>query len=136
MTQLVLISHGDIAMATRDAAFDILGPRKDIHALSLRVGDGPLTLQQALDALSARHQNEPLILLCDIAGGTPANVALRFWQQHPETTEVFTALSLPMVLAYMQDDESHLPPELLLQAGREGIQDIGARARALSARRK
>lgn len=132
MTQLVLISHGDIAVAIRDAAFDILGPRNDVHALALRISDSPQSLAHALQTLLSPYEDEPVILVCDIAGGTPANVALKYWLQHRETTTVYTGLNLSMVLAYMQDNQGHLSAAYLLQAAHDGIIDISNRARNLT----
>lgn len=132
MTQLVLISHGDIAVAIHYAAFDILGPRDDVHALALRVSDSPQSLAHKLHTLLSPYTDEPVILVCDIAGGTPANVALKYWLQHRETTTVYAGLNLSMVLAYMQNSQGHLSTAYLLQAAHDGIIDISARARNLT----
>ncbi|ADO50272.1 PTS sugar transporter subunit IIA [[Enterobacter] lignolyticus] len=133
MTQLVLLSHGDIAVAIRDAAFDILGPRNNVHALALRVGDSPQSLALTLHTLLSPSADEPAVLMCDIAGGTPANVALKYGLQHPQTT-VFAGLNLSMVLACMQDNSSYLSATDLLQAAHDGIIDISAKARNLTNR--
>lgn len=129
MTQLVLISHGDIAVAIQNAAFDILGPCNDVHALALRISDSPQSLAHELHTLLSAYADEHVILVCDIAGGTPANVALKYWLQHRETTTVYAGLNLSMVLAYMQDNQENLSPADLLQAAHDGIVDISARAR-------
>lgn len=133
MTQCVLISHGEVAVAVRQAAFEILGVRDNVHALSVGAGDGPAGLEAALAALLAPYTSEPLVLICDIVGGTPVNVALKMWLRNRERAAVLTGLNVPMVLAFMQQDEVGISPEALLQAGREGITDISARARGLSA---
>lgn len=133
MTQCVLISHGEVAAAIRHAAFEILGERDNVHAISVGAGDGPVGLEAALTALLAPYAGEPMVLICDIVGGTPVNVALKMWLRNREHAAVLTGLNLPMVLAFMQESETSLSPESLLQAGRDGITDISARARSLSA---
>ena len=132
MTQCVLISHGEVAVAVRQAAFEIIGARDNVHALSVRPGEGPAELEAALAALLAPYAGEPLVLICDIVGGTPVNVALKMWLRNRDRSAVLTGLNVPMVLAFMQQDAAGLSPEALLQAGREGITDISARARGLA----
>lgn len=130
--QLVLISHGEIAIAIRDAAFDIIGPRDNVHALALRVGDSPRSLEHTLHTLLSPYEGEPVVLICDIAGGTPTNVALKYWLQHQHTTTVFTGLNLSMALACMQNNSAYFPAEDLIKVAHDSITNISDRARHLA----
>lgn len=124
MTQLILISHGEISRAIRDAAFDISGYRNDIHALAIRTGEAPDILKSGLKKLASAFPDENKIVLCDIAGGTPLNVAINLLTWYPETTQIFSGLNLPMVLSYMKESSHREKAWCLYQDGIAGIKDI------------
>ena len=72
---ILLITHGDAGQALIGSSEMIVGSEQDLVALALTPGMSAETLlQQASDAI--RQLGMPTLVLVDIFGGTPANVAM------------------------------------------------------------
>lgn len=52
--------------------------------------------EQILDAIRAANQGDGVLILTDMFGGTPSNIALSFLDDHP--IEVVTGINLPMLI--------------------------------------
>jgi mannose/fructose-specific phosphotransferase system component IIA len=72
--RIVVAAHGDLADALLAAARLICGELHEMHAVALRPDDSPESFSERLDA--ACGPDEPVLILTDLVGGTPHNVAL------------------------------------------------------------
>ncbi len=96
MVGLVVATHGDLARALIAAAEGIVGPLEQCRAVSLGAGasmdDARRTLHEAIEAVDA---GDGVLVLTDMFGGTPANLALTFLD---DRIEVVTGVNLPMLV--------------------------------------
>nr|WP_052478113.1 PTS sugar transporter subunit IIA [Kibdelosporangium sp. MJ126-NF4]CEL16201.1 PTS system, mannose-specific IIB component / PTS system, mannose-specific IIA component [Kibdelosporangium sp. MJ126-NF4]CTQ94126.1 PTS system, mannose-specific IIB component (EC 2.7.1.69) / PTS system, mannose-specific IIA component (EC 2.7.1.69) [Kibdelosporangium sp. MJ126-NF4] len=113
MTRIVLIGHGGLPDGMRDAVELILGPQPRLAALGLLAGQSPDDLRERLMSLV---DGETLVL-ADIQGGTPWNVASTVAHGRADV-EVVAGFSLPMVLAVLTGDASS-PTDLAVIATKE-----------------
>ena len=72
--RIVVAAHWDLADAFVDAARLICGQLVDLHAVGLHPDESPESFAERLEA--ACGPDEPLLLLTDLVGGTPHNVAM------------------------------------------------------------
>jgi PTS system mannose-specific IIA component len=97
MIGVVLAAHGKVASAMLEAAQAIVGPIPGVKALSLQSGDSPDAMRkQLIDAVRETDDGSGVLLLCDVFGGTPANVCLTAECGAP--VEVVTGVNLPMLV--------------------------------------
>jgi PTS system mannose-specific IIA component len=97
MVGLVVATHGELAAALVGTAESIVGPLARAAAISI---DASTSVEEARSRLSgAIHEvgadGEGVLVLTDMFGGTPANLALTFLD---EQIEVVTGVNLPMLL--------------------------------------
>jgi len=93
----LILTHGGLAQELLAAAQVIAGKLSAFEALSLDWGDGHDTAQQKiLDALARLDQGDGVIILTDMYGGTPFNVAKQL--AVPSRVELVCGVNLPMVL--------------------------------------
>jgi PTS system mannose-specific IIA component len=95
---LLLLSHGPLAEALRDTV-QILEPeeRDEVGALSLAWDEAPEKASRRLEkAIAAANQGRGVVLLTDMFGGTPSNLALAFLE--PGSIEIVSGINLPMVI--------------------------------------
>lgn len=98
--KLLLMSHGNMAIETLKSAEMILGPINGAKAVGLQPNQGPEDLQaEAEKFISDNPDNEPIVVIVDLLGGTPSNVVVRLLAAHPEL-KVVSGLNLPMVVNY------------------------------------
>ena len=119
----VIVSHGQVANELLAAAETIIGPVKHITAVSIGWHDdvevATAEIERAVERVS---EGRGVLLLTDMFGGTPTNIASMFLREGE--TEVVTGVNLPMVikLASQQGGETLADvARLVRDQGRQGI---------------
>ena len=97
MIGTLILTHGGVARELLAAARVIVGPMPNFEALSLDWGDcfedAQAKIRRALDRLD---QGDGVLILTDMFGGTPCNLAVKF--QRADKVEVIGGVNLPMIL--------------------------------------
>ena len=137
MVGLVVATHGQLAAELLRTAESIVGPLTGAEAVSI---DASSSVEEARARLAtAIHKvgadGEGVLVLTDMFGGTPANLALTFLD---EQIEVVTGVNLPMLLKLASTRGNGLAAaaELATAQGQKNITLASAllRARAQSSR--
>ena len=98
MINMILISHGHYAREALASAEMIVGKQEDCYSISVTDDKGLDRVEQDLLEVYGKLKNkEKVLILCDIFGGTPSNVAVRFLMHHPEV-QVISGFNLPILL--------------------------------------
>ena len=95
---LLLLSHGPLANAMRETV-RMLEPDEpdDIGSLSLAWDEATEAASRRLEKAIAEHdRGRGVVLLTDMFGGTPSNLALAFLE--PGRVEIVSGINLPMVV--------------------------------------
>lgn len=93
---IILACHGPVGAALKASAEMICGPLPQVSALSLEPDDSPEELTERLAALVAEVDG-PVLVLADLIGGTPHNVAARVLHGRPQAALV-SGVSLGLVI--------------------------------------
>lgn len=97
MIGTLILSHGNLADELLSAARTISGELEGFAALSLDWSDGFDEAQARIEeAIEQLDQGGGVLVLTDMFGGTPCNVALTFLK--PGRVEIVTGVNLPMVV--------------------------------------
>lgn len=124
----VIVTHGHLAGELLAAAEMIVGPISHIGAVSIGWHDDVDAARDEVQrAITRVSQGAGVLLLTDMFGGTPTNIASMFLEEG--VIEVVTGVNLPMVikLATSTGEESlaEIAPKIRDQ-GRQGIYLAGA----------
>lgn len=126
---LLLLSHGPLAEALRETV-GVLEPeqKEPVGALSLAWDEAPESASERLQkAIVKADRGRGVVLLTDMFGGTPSNLALAFLQKG--RIEIVTGVNLPMVMkARALASEGKEPSEMarvLVEKGRRAIVAAG-----------
>ena len=93
----LILTHGGLARELLSAAGVISGRLDGFEALSLEWSDGfDEARAKVAAALERLDQGQGVLILTDMYGGTPCNIAMTFFQAGK--VEVLTGVNLPMVL--------------------------------------
>lgn len=97
MIGLVLVTHGSLATALREAMEHIVGKQKNLAAVCIE-SDAEFEGQRAEIALRMLEVDagDGVILLTDMFGGTPSNLAMSM-ANRPDV-EVIGGVNLPMLV--------------------------------------
>ena len=124
----VIVTHGHLAGELLAAAEMIIGPISHIAAVSIGWHDDVDAARDEVQrAMTRVSLGAGMLLLTDMFGGTPTNIASMFLEEG--AVEVVTGVNLPMVikLASATAEESlvEIAPKIRDQ-GRQGIYLAGA----------
>ena len=126
MINIVLVSHGELGDALIRAAEMIAGPAERVFSVPLLPGESPESFGDKLAVALREIEGQETLVLIDLFGGTPYNVAAR--QVLKENVECVTGVNLPMLLELlMSRDDAALPElaEAIAQAGQESVKNLG-----------
>ena len=96
--QLVLISHGKFCEELKKSTEMIMGPQEDIYTLPLLPEDGTETYKQKF--LTVTDSLNDFVVLCDLLGGTPANIISKLIMEGQQIT-LYAGMNLPMVIEFI-----------------------------------
>lgn len=123
-TAIVLMTHGSFGKELIASGELILGELRDVFSISLEAERESMELMTELKALLETSFDQ-YIVLADLFGGTPCNVAARFSLE--ENVIVLSGVNLPMLIeaemARMQGSYDGLT-EKLMKSATEGIRDV------------
>lgn len=101
MIGIVIATHCGIASALLQAAQVVLGPQEGVCAVDLAPAtSGDEAWEQMRAALAQVDQGLGVLVLVDMLGGTPSNLALALLAEG--NVDVLTGVNLPMVLRAVQ----------------------------------
>jgi mannose/fructose/sorbose-specific phosphotransferase system IIA component len=126
MINIVVVSHADLGDALFRAAEMIVGATEGLYSVSLRPEDSPEGFGEKLAAALQPIEGEETLVLIDLFGGTPYNVAAR--QVLKDNVECVTGANLPMLLELiMSRDDASLSDlaEEITRAGQESVKNLG-----------
>lgn len=123
----VIVTHGHLAGELLAAAEMIIGPVSHITAVSIGWHDDVDAARDEVQRAIARvSQKAGVLLLTDMFGGTPTNIASMFLEEG--AVEVITGVNLPMVIKLATQSGSISLTELarrICDQGRQGIYMAG-----------
>ncbi len=126
MINVVLVSHGDLGAALIRAAEMIMGPMEQIFSVPLLPGEAPEGFGAKLLTALAGIAGQDVLVLIDLFGGTPYNVAA--CQVLNSNCECVTGVNLPMLLEVLCARENSSLDELAataVQAGQDSVKNLG-----------
>jgi len=119
----VVVTHGHLAGELLAAAEMIIGPVSHIAAVSIGWHDDVDAARDEVQrAITRVAQGKGVLLLTDMFGGTPTNIASMFLDEGQ--IEVITGVNLPMVIKLATYTGQESLPELakkICDQGRQGI---------------
>ena len=123
MIGMVLVTHGRLATEFRAALEHVVGPQQQIETITIGPEDD-MEIRRAdiLDAVARVESGDGVVVLTDMFGGTPSNLALSCMTGRQ--VEVVAGINLPMLikLASVRDCEPLADAVLHAQeAGRKYI---------------
>ncbi|HFR3455481.1 TPA: PTS sugar transporter subunit IIA, partial [Streptococcus suis] len=99
---LLLMSHGNFAKAAIDSAELIVGKQTNFETLGVyTVDDVEVLKEEMFQKISSLDTTKGLVVLTDIIGGTPINLASQLLSQ--EKVVVVSGLNLPMLLEVLMN---------------------------------
>lgn len=97
MIGLVIVTHGRLAEEFVSALEHVVGPQKLVETVCIGPDDNMETRRQdIITAVAAAETGKGVIVLTDMFGGTPSNLAISILQE--ANIEVIAGVNLPLLV--------------------------------------
>jgi PTS system mannose-specific IIA component len=119
MIGLVLVTHGRLAEEFRHALEHVVGKQERIETVSIGPDDSPdLRRADIAKAIARAEAGSGVIVLTDMFGGTPSNLAISLLAKGK--VEVIAGLNLPMLVKL-----TRVRKDMALDKAAQAAQDAG-----------
>lgn len=135
MIGLVLVTHGRLAEEFIAATEHVVGPQEDVRAICIGADDDmELRRSEILEAVGEVDSGAGVILLTDMFGGTPSNLAISVMDQC--NVEVIAGINLPMLIKLASMRETGPLDETVVAAQESGRKYINVASNVLTSEGK
>ena len=119
MIGLVLVTHGNLASEFIDAMQHVVGPQDQIMGVCIGPDDDmEMRRNEILEKVNTVDSGDGVVLLTDMFGGTPSNLAISIMDR--ANVEILAGINLPMLIKI-----ASLRKENDLKKTVEGAQEAG-----------
>ena len=133
MIGMVLVTHGHLASEFRAALEHVVGPQKQLIAISIGPEDD--VERRRADIIEAIHEadsGEGVVLLTDMFGGTPSNLAISV--MNGGKVEVLAGINLPMLIKLASVRDAATLEQAVQQAQDAGRKYVYIASKVLNAK--
>ncbi|KJZ87783.1 MULTISPECIES: mannose/fructose/sorbose PTS transporter subunit IIA [unclassified Clostridium] len=126
MVGIILASHGEFAKGILQSGSMIFGEQQNVKAVTLMPSEGPDDLKAKLkDAIASFDNQDEVLFLVDLWGGTPFNQANALFEEHKDKWAIVAGLNLPMLIeaygARLSMESAHEIAGYILNSAKEGV---------------
>lgn len=131
MLGVVLVTHGNLAAEFIAATEHVVGPQDQMLAICIHA-DSDMEKMRAAILKAAKEVNtgDGVVLLTDMFGGTPSNLAISVMEQ--EKVEVIAGVNLPMLIKLVSLRKTEPLSEAVLRAQEAGRKYINVASNLLT----
>ena len=131
MIGLVLVTHGRLAQELRAALEHVVGPQESVEGISIQPDDDIEQRRADILAAVARvDSGDGVVILTDMFGGTPSNLAISVMSEG--NVEVIAGVNLPMLVKLSSVRTGMALPEAVAAARDAGIKYISIASHVLT----
>jgi PTS system mannose-specific IIA component len=131
MIGMVLVTHGHLATEFRAALEHVVGPQKQLVSISIGPEDDMERRRaEILEAIHRADSGDGVVLLTDMFGGTPSNLAISV--MNGGNVEVLAGVNLPMLIKLASVRDTATLEQAVLQAQDAGRKYVYIASRVLN----
>ena len=123
MIGVVLVTHGQLAAEFRNAVEHVVGPQENLETVAIGADDDIVQRRKDIvDAVARVETGSGVVVLTDMFGGTPSNLAISVMEAG--RVEVIAGMNLPMLIklsSVRKGDDIAVAIEEAQTAGRKYI---------------
>ncbi|WP_251867918.1 mannose/fructose/sorbose PTS transporter subunit IIA [Enterococcus malodoratus] len=126
MVGIIIASHGEFANGILQSGAMIFGEQENVKAVTLMPSEGPDDIKAKMkDAIASFENQDEVLFLVDLWGGTPFNQANSLFEEHKDTWAIVAGMNLPMLIeAYASRFSMETAHEIaahILGTAKEGV---------------
>lgn len=133
MIGMVLVTHGHLATEFRSALEHVVGPQQQLVAISIGPEDDmERRREEIIAAVREADSGDGVVLLTDMFGGTPSNLAISV--MNGSRVEVLAGVNLPMLIKLASVRDTLPLEQAVVQAQDAGRKYVYIASKVLNAK--
>ena len=126
MVGIILASHGGFADGIYQSGEMIFGKQENVAHVILKPDEGPDDVRAKMEkAIESFDNQDEILFLVDLWGGTPFNQANNLVEQHKDKWAIVAGMNLPMVIeAYASRfsmESAHEIAAHIIETAKDGV---------------
>jgi len=126
MVGIIIASHGEFAKGILQSGTMIFGEQENVKAVTLMPSEGPDDVNTKMkDAVASFDNQDEVLFLVDLWGGTPFNQANILFEEHKDKWAIVAGMNLPMVIEAYDSrslmESAHEIAAHILKTAKEGV---------------
>jgi len=131
MIGLVLVTHGRLAREFIAAMEHVVGPQRNVIGICIDADDDmEERRREIIESVGRVNEGDGVVLLTDMFGGTPSNLAISVLDQG--RVEVVAGINLPMLIKLASVRDSETLTDAVVQAQEAGRKYINVASQLLT----
>jgi PTS system mannose-specific IIA component len=131
MIGMVLVTHGRLAAEFIAALEHVVGPQRNVAAVCIGPDDDmELRRKEIMDSVERVNDGGGVVVLTDMFGGTPSNLAISIMDKGP--IEVIAGVNLPMLIKLASVRSTDRLPDAVTKAREAGRRYINVASQLLA----
>ena len=131
MIGMVLVTHGRLAEELISALEHVVGPQANVRAVCIGPDDDMEQRRaEILDLAVQADEGDGVVLLTDMVGGTPSNLAISV--MNTTNVEIIAGVNLPMLIKLVSVRKSEPLAEAVVKAQESGRKYINIASQILN----
>ena len=131
MIGMVLVTHGRLAAEFIAALEHVVGPQRNVAAVCIGPDDDmEMRRKEIMDSVERVNDGGGVVVLTDMFGGTPSNLAISIMDKGP--IEVIAGVNLPMLIKLASVRSTDKLPDAVSKAREAGRRYINVASQLLS----
>lgn len=131
MIGVVLVTHGDLATSFKNAVEHVVGVQKAFETICIDADDDmDARRSDIITAVKAADQGRGVVIVTDMFGGTPCNLAISILDIG--SVEVLAGMNLPMLIKLARTRETGTMADVLEAAQAAGKKYINVASQVLT----
>ena len=132
MIGVVLVSHSTLSTAFKNAVEHVVGAQSQFVGICIEADDDmEQRRNDIIAAVAAVNSGEGVVVVTDMFGGTPSNLAISLMQ--PGKVEILAGMNLPMLIKLAKARETQSMQQLLSLSAEAGRKYINIASQVLAA---
>lgn len=137
MIGIVLVTHGQLADEFLNAMVHIVGEQEQMATICIQPDDDMEQRRlDILEAVKSVENGDGVILLTDMFGGTPSNLAISVMGEGDGKVEVIAGVNLPMLIQLARARQTQTLEGAVTEAQEAGKKYISVASKLLADRKR
>lgn len=109
MYRVIVMTHGKLAVGLKDTLTMIAGEKEGVYFITFDPSDTVEEFDKRMRTIyRSIPKDESVLIMGDLYGGTPTNVATKYFLREPERVRVVTGINFPLLLTSVLSMEQNL----------------------------